>query len=106
MNCTPNHLHLSFKPGMVQLILDLPAGNAEANLTSTRLPSCSKDNFPWLEAKQARRFKLPTMGSTVKPKAGGLLVRKGNRFFLSDPKGMELCNQVLVSMFKWWNKIN
>ena len=78
MNCTPNHLHLSFKPGMVQLILDLPAGNAEANLTSTRLPSCSKDNFPWLEAKQARRFKLPTMGSTVKPKAGGLLVRKGS----------------------------
>ena len=36
----------------------------------------------------------------------GLLVRKGNRFFLSDPKGLELCNQVLVSMFKWWDKIN
>ena len=36
----------------------------------------------------------------------GLLVRKGNRFFLSDPKGMELSNQVLVSMFKWWDKIN
>ena len=36
----------------------------------------------------------------------GLLVRKGNRFFLSEPKGMELSNQVLVSMFKWWDKIN
>ena len=36
----------------------------------------------------------------------GLLVRKGNRFFLSDPKGMELSNQVLVSMFKWWDEIN
>jgi len=36
----------------------------------------------------------------------GLLVRKGNRFFLSDPKGMELSNQVLVSMFNWWDKIN
>ena len=36
----------------------------------------------------------------------GLLIRKGNRFFLSDPKGMELSNQVLVSMFKWWDEIN
>ena len=36
----------------------------------------------------------------------GLLVRKGNRFFLSDPKGMELSNQILISMFKWWDKIS
>ena len=36
----------------------------------------------------------------------GLLVKKGNRFFLSDPKGMELSNQVLISMFKWWDEIN
>ena len=36
----------------------------------------------------------------------GLLVRKGNRFFLSEPKGMELSNQILVSMFKWWDEIN
>ena len=36
----------------------------------------------------------------------GLLVRKGNRFFLSEPNGMELSNQVLVSMFRWWDKIN
>ena len=36
----------------------------------------------------------------------GLLVRKGNRFFLSNPKGMELSNQILISMFKWWYKIN
>ena len=35
----------------------------------------------------------------------GLLVRKGNRFFLSEPKGMELSNQVLVSMFKWCDEI-
>ena len=38
--------------------------------------------------------------------ASGLLVRKGNRFFLSDPKGMELSNQILVSMFKWWDDIS
>ena len=36
----------------------------------------------------------------------GLLVRKGNRFFLSDPRGMELSNQILISMFKWWDDIN
>ena len=36
----------------------------------------------------------------------GLLKRKGDRFFLSDPKGMELSNQILISMFKWWDKIN
>ena len=36
----------------------------------------------------------------------GLLVRKGNRFFLSDPKGMELSNQVLIAMFRWWDEIN
>ena len=36
----------------------------------------------------------------------GLLVRKGNRFFLSNPKGMELSNQILISMFKWWDEIN
>ncbi|KGF85376.1 putative radical SAM family enzyme in heat shock protein cluster [Prochlorococcus marinus str. GP2] len=36
----------------------------------------------------------------------GLLVRKGNRFFLTEPKGMELSNQILISMFKWWEDIN
>ena len=36
----------------------------------------------------------------------GLLIKKGNRFFLNDPKGMELSNQILISMFRWWEKIN
>ncbi len=35
----------------------------------------------------------------------GLLVNRGNRFFLSDPKGMELSNQILISMFRWWEKV-
>ena len=35
-----------------------------------------------------------------------LLVRKGNRFFLSEPNGMELSNQILGSMFRWWDEIN
>ncbi len=36
----------------------------------------------------------------------GLLIKRGNRFFLSNPKGMELSNQILVSMFLWWEKFN
>ena len=36
----------------------------------------------------------------------GLLVRKGNRFFLSEPEGMELSNQILICMFRWWDEIN
>ena len=36
----------------------------------------------------------------------GLLIKRGNRFLLSDPEGMELSNQIIVSMFRWWEKIN
>jgi len=36
----------------------------------------------------------------------GLLIKRGNRYFLSDPRGMELSNQILVSMFRWWEKVN
>ena len=36
----------------------------------------------------------------------GLLVKKGNRFYLSDSKGMELSNQIIIAMFKWWEGIN
>ena len=37
---------------------------------------------------------------------GGLLEKEGDRLFLSDPKGMELSNQILIDMFNWWEKIN
>ena len=36
----------------------------------------------------------------------GLLIKSGDRFYLSDPKGMELSNQIIISMFKWWDEIN
>ena len=36
----------------------------------------------------------------------GLLIKNGNRFFLSEPQGMELSNQILISMFSWWEKVN
>ena len=35
----------------------------------------------------------------------GLLVKRGNRFFLSDSR-IELSNQILISMFRWWEKVN
>ena len=35
-----------------------------------------------------------------------LLLNEGYRFFLSDPEGMELSNQILIAMFNWWEQIN
>jgi len=35
-----------------------------------------------------------------------LLLNEGDRFFLSDPKGMELSNQIIIDMFNWWDQIN
>ncbi len=35
-----------------------------------------------------------------------LLIIEGDRFYLSDPRGMELSNQILISMFEWWDQIN
>ena len=40
-----------------------------------------------------------------KYKEQGLLCNEGDRYFLSDPKGMDLSNQILISMFEWWEKI-
>ena len=37
---------------------------------------------------------------------GGLLKNEGDRFFLSEPRGMDLSNQILIDMFSWWEKIN
>jgi len=36
----------------------------------------------------------------------GLLENEGDRIFLSDPKGMDLSNKILIDMFNWWEKIN
>ena len=36
----------------------------------------------------------------------GILCNEGDRFFLSDPIGMDLSNQVLINMFRWWENIS
>ena len=41
-----------------------------------------------------------------KYRENGILCNQGDRFFLSDPIGMDLSNQVLIDMFKWWDDIN
>jgi len=41
-----------------------------------------------------------------KYRVSGLLCNEGDRYYLSDPKGMELSNQILISMFEWWDNIN
>ena len=36
----------------------------------------------------------------------GSLLRKNGRYFLSDPRGMQISNQVLIQMFLWWDSLN
>ena len=35
----------------------------------------------------------------------GSLLRKNGRYFLSDPRGMQISNQVLIQMFLWWDSL-
>ncbi len=35
----------------------------------------------------------------------GLLLRENGRYFLSDPQGMQISNQVLIQMFLWWDSL-
>ena len=41
-----------------------------------------------------------------KYKKNGLLLNEGDRYFLSDPLGMDLSNQILIDMFRWFDRIN
>ena len=35
----------------------------------------------------------------------GLLIQTGNRFYLSEPYGMDISNQILVQMLIWWESL-
>ena len=59
----------------------------------------------WDEDKSKKNFKK-LLNEWERYLESELLIKKGNRFFLSDPDGMELSNQILISMFRWWEKIN
>ena len=36
----------------------------------------------------------------------GCLLRKNGRYFLSDPKGMQISNQIFIQMFLWWDSLD
>ena len=36
----------------------------------------------------------------------GYLLRKNGRYFLSNPKGMQISNQILIQMFLWWDSLD
>ncbi|WP_269606662.1 radical SAM family heme chaperone HemW [Prochlorococcus marinus] len=36
----------------------------------------------------------------------GSILRNNGRYFLSDPKGMQISNQILIQMFLWWDSLN
>jgi len=62
-------------------------------------------DYGWSDEKIEVNF-LKLIKTWKKYIDSGLLENEGDRFFLSDPKGMELSNQILIDMFNWWERIN
>jgi len=36
----------------------------------------------------------------------GSLIKNNGRYFLSDPRGMQISNQILIQMFLWWDSLD
>jgi len=36
----------------------------------------------------------------------GSLLKRNGRYFLSDPKGIQISNQILIQMFLWWDSLD
>ena len=36
----------------------------------------------------------------------GTLIKNNGRYFLSDPRGMQISNQILIQMFLWWDSLD
>tara|TARA_Y100001968_G_scaffold333599_1_gene397536 strand:+ start:31585 stop:32835 length:1251 start_codon:yes stop_codon:yes gene_type:complete len=34
--------------------------------------------------------------------ASGKLLKQGDRYYLKEPQGMEISNQILINMYRWW----
>ena len=62
-------------------------------------------DYGWSEEKLERNF-LKLIKTWDKYIDSNLLKKEGYRFFLTDPRGMELSNQILIDMFRWWEIIN
>ena len=54
----------------------------------------------------SKKYMSILLTSWQKYRDSDLLLNEGDRFFLSDPEGMELSNQIIIDMFNWWDEIN
>ena len=58
------------------------------------------------DENNSKKFMSKLLTSWQKYRDYDLLLNEGDRFFLSDPEGMELSNQIIIDMFNWWDQIN
>ena len=61
-------------------------------------------NFGWSEQQYLLNIKL-LENKWQESINEGLLIKDGRRWKLTDPKGIELCNQVLLPMMIWWSSL-
>ncbi len=54
----------------------------------------------------SKKYMSILLTSWQKYRDSNLLLNEGDRFFLSDPEGMELSNQIIIDMFNWWDEVN
>ncbi len=62
-------------------------------------------SFGWTQKECDRNLKLLEK-YWIKFLNEGYLLRKNGRYFLSDPKGMQISNQILIQMFLWWDSLD
>ena len=61
-------------------------------------------NAGWTQKECDKNLKLLEKFWLNSIKEGSLLKNNG-RYFLSDPKGMQISNQILIQMFLWWDTL-
>ena len=61
-------------------------------------------NAGWTKKKSEKNLKLLEKYWLTFLKQGYIL-RKNGRYFLSNPKGMQISNQILIQMFLWWDSL-
>ncbi len=62
-------------------------------------------NFGWTQKECDKNLKsLDKYWKTFLKE--GYLLKKNGRYFMSDPKGMQISNQILIQMFLWWDSID
>ncbi len=62
------------------------------------------ENFGWTQKESEKNLKLLEKYWQTFLEEGSLL-RKNGRYFLSNPKGMQISNQILIQMFLWWDSL-